>query len=63
MAGESRLRALWQRWRKPIIDAIELRDCFCFAGLAACVYGVSMIYVPAAWIVAGVVLFWLGVRT
>lgn len=28
-------------------------------GAAAVVYGVSLIYVPAAWIVAGLLLLWL----
>jgi len=41
---------------------IELRDVFVFGGLACVVVGAAQIYVPAAWVVAGGVLFWLGVR-
>ena len=42
--------------------AVDLRDLLVFGGLAAIGYGVNMIYPPAAWIVCGAVLFWLGVR-
>ena len=41
---------------------IDLRDVFVFGGLACAIYGLAQIYVPAAWIVGGSVLFWLGVR-
>lgn len=41
---------------------VDLRDVFVFGGLGCAVYGVSGYSVPAAWIVAGAVLFTLGVR-
>jgi hypothetical protein len=41
---------------------VELRDCFVFGGLACVGYGLAQIYAPAAWIVGGATLFWLGVR-
>lgn len=41
----------------------DLQDRFVFGGLACIGYGVSAIYPPAAWIVVGVALFWLGVRS
>lgn len=44
-----------------IAREVDLRDVFVFGGLASAVYGVSGFSVPAAWIVAGVVLFVLGV--
>jgi hypothetical protein len=42
--------------------SIDLRDAFVFGGLGCAVYGVAGFSVPAAWIVAGVVLFALGVK-
>lgn len=50
---------------KPILawrPDIDLRDVFVFGGLAMIGNGVAAIYPPAAWIVCGVALFWLGVR-
>ena len=44
------------------LRAIDLRDLFVFGGLGCAVYGVAGYSVPAAWIVAGVALFSLGVR-
>lgn len=41
---------------------VDLRDAFTFGGLACAVHGVAGFSVPAAWIVAGVVLFALGVK-
>lgn len=46
--------------REGLKKNIDLRDIFVFGGLAAAVYGVAAIHVPAAWIVAGVTLFYLG---
>lgn len=43
-------------------SAIDLRDGFVFGGLACAVYGIAQVYAPAAWIAAGVALFWLGLR-
>lgn len=44
------------------LAAIELRDVLCFGGLGCVAYGLAQVYVPAAWIVPGVALFWLGVK-
>lgn len=41
---------------------LELRDVFVFGGLGCAVYGIAQFHVPAAWIVGGAALFWLGVR-
>lgn len=52
------MRRLWSwlaRW-------IDLRDAITFVGLAAACYGLYQVYPPAAWIVGGAALFWLGVR-
>ena len=48
--------------RASLGEAIELRDVFWIAGLAAAGYGIWQIYAPAAWIVCGAAVFWLGVR-
>lgn len=56
---------MWSRARAALVrvhEFFDLRDAFCFGGLAAATYGTAMIYEPAAWILAGVVLFWMGVR-
>jgi hypothetical protein len=42
--------------------AVDLRDAFVFGGSAFVFHGLWQIYPPAAWIVAGAALFWLGVR-
>ncbi len=39
-----------------------LRELFVFGGLASAVYGISQVSEPAAWVIGGAVLFWLGVR-
>jgi hypothetical protein len=41
---------------------IDLRDAHAYGGVAMCAYGVWQIYPPGAWMLAGLVLFWLGVR-
>ena len=43
-------------------SGIDLRDGFVFGGLACVVIGVALIYTPAAWIIGGAALFWLGLR-
>lgn len=56
---------LYTKWRETLLVAlaqIELRDCFVFGGLAAAVYGIALVYAPAAWITGGAALFWLGLR-
>jgi len=47
---------------KQLAAQIDLRDVFVFGGLAMVGYGVHCIYPPAAWIVVGTVLFWVGGR-
>lgn len=42
--------------------SVDQTDLFVFGGLACTACGVAQIYTPAAWIVVGVVLFWLGMR-
>lgn len=43
-------------------NTIDLRDVIAFGGLAVGCYGIAQVYEPAAWIVGGAALFWLGVR-
>lgn len=52
------MTALLQKLRA----AVDLRDAFAFGGLAMVGYGLHAIYPPAAWIVVGAVLFWIGSR-
>lgn len=52
-------RSLWRTVESLLPD---LRDCFAFGGLGLAAYGASLIYEPAAWLLAGGVLFWLGIR-
>ena len=40
----------------------DLRDYFDLIGLICVVYGVAQLHMPAAWIVGGSILFWLGMR-
>ena len=41
---------------------VDLRDLVSIAGLGCVGYGLSLVYVPAAWIAVGAALFWLAVR-
>jgi len=45
-----------------LAGAIDLRDAFVFGGIALVGYGVHAIYPPAAFIVVGLAVFWIGVR-
>ena len=59
------LRALIERMARlsPGAEILpDLRDVITFGGLGAACYGISLLSVPAAWIVGGAALFWLGVR-
>lgn len=47
---------------KDALQVVDIRDLFCFGGLAMVGYGTHQIYPPAAWIVVGVVLYWIGIR-
>jgi len=40
----------------------DLRDIFWIGGLSAVGYGIAQIHAPAAWIVCGAAVFWMGVR-
>ena len=40
----------------------DIRDLITFGGLGCACYGIAQINPPAAWIVGGACLFWLGVR-
>jgi hypothetical protein len=42
--------------------APDLRDLLVFGGIGCAAYGAAQIYPPAAWIIAGAAIFWLGVR-
>lgn len=46
-------------WIRSVFD---LRDAFVFGGLGAVGYGIASFSVPAACIVVGAAIFWLGVR-
>lgn len=41
---------------------VDLRDAFVFSGLALVGYGLFSVYPPAAFIVVGAALFWMGAR-
>ena len=45
---------------KKCVDGIDLFDVFTFGGLACIGYGLHAVYPPAAWIVVGSALFWIG---
>ena len=46
-----------------ILATFDLADVFAFGGLVVAGYGVWQIHQPSAFIVVGVTLFWLGVRS
>jgi len=41
---------------KEFIRSVTLGDVFLLAGFASLMYGLSLIYVPAAWIAGGILL-------
>lgn len=43
-----------------ISDYVDSRDVCTFGGLAMVWYGLSVAYPPAAWVVVGAALFWIG---
>lgn len=45
-----------------IKENFDLRDAFVFGGICLVAIGVGMVFLPAAFIVAGTALFWLGVK-
>lgn len=51
---------------KPILawrPDIDLRDVIVFGGIGMVGNGIAALSPPAAWVVCGLMLFWLGVRT
>jgi len=40
----------------------DIRDVLVFGGIVLFSYGASLIYQPSGFVVAGLALFWLGVR-
>lgn len=48
---------------KHVVAWLDLRDMFVFGGIGLAGCGMSLIFLPAGLIFAGLVLFWLGVRT
>lgn len=48
-------RVLSTIWR-----GFDLKDVFAFGGLAAVAWGLWLVYPPAAFIVTGACLFWMG---
>jgi hypothetical protein len=47
---------------RQLAELFDLRDVIAFGGLGMVTYGINLIYPPAAYIVCGSVLFWLGAR-
>lgn len=50
------------RFSALLSAAFDLRDLFWIGGLAAAGYGITQIHVPAAWIICGAAVFWMGIR-
>lgn len=49
-------------WRLASDAAPDLRDALVFGGLGLAAYGAWLIFPPAAWLLAGGALFWIGMR-
>lgn len=47
---------------RQLAALFDLRDVIAFGGLGLVGYGIHLIYPPAAYIVCGAALFWLGAR-
>lgn len=47
---------------RQFVELFDLRTTVSLGGLGMVGYGLSLIYPPAAYIVCGAVLFWLGAR-
>lgn len=48
---------------RQLAGLFDLRDAIAFGGLGMVGFGLHLIYPPAAYIVCGAVLFWLGARS
>lgn len=51
-----------KKFTHTLMTAFDLRDVFVFGGIGLAGYGIWQIYAPAAPIVVGSVLFWMGIR-
>lgn len=47
---------------RQLADLFDIRTIVALSGLGMVGYGLSLVYPPAAFIVCGTVLFWLGAR-
>lgn len=47
---------------KKLADGIGPQELLAFGGLAMIGYGLYLVYPPAAWIVVGAALFYIGAR-
>lgn len=56
------MRSRWRKLLALVRAEIGLREVLCFGGLGCVAYGLAQVYAPAAWIVPGAALFWLGVK-
>lgn len=51
---------LWDKLKKNKDKLPELRDLLMITGLIMAMYGIYLIFPPAAWIVGGIFLIYLG---
>ena len=56
------LREQAARVGNQLRELFDLRDLFWIAGLVAVGFGLAQMYPPAAWVVCGTALFWMGIR-
>lgn len=59
------LRRTWAAARQrvlAVIGAFDLRDVHAYGGVLLVSYGLHQVHPPLSFIVAGLALFWLGVR-
>lgn len=60
-AHHATVRLMRERLRQ-FVELFDLRTTVSLGGLGMVGYGLSLIYPPAAYIVCGAALFWLGAR-
>lgn len=46
---------------KPKLTEDHIREACLLAGFCSLTYGIWLIYPPAAWVVGGLILVWLGI--
>jgi len=56
------LKAALSKTKTVILKTFDLRDIFSFGGTGFLSFGVWQVYPPAAFIVAGSIFLWLGIR-